>query len=116
MNDIDSILEKLDQDGNIRYVRNAISELIVDRLQKVRDAFGYWEKVHFANAIAALAWNTNSSFQPATSWLRLCLVNVEKALVPAEQRNENYTPRDSHLDSLTYDQLMNAIVEVRSGN
>lgn len=115
MHDIDSILEKLDENGDIGDIRRAIADLIVDRLQKVRNSLGYWEKAYFANAIAALAWNTNSSSQPTTSWLRLCLVNLEKAHVPAEQRNENYTPRDSQLDSLTFDQLMNAIVEVRSG-
>jgi len=55
-----------------------------------------------------------SSHQPTGSWLRLCLFNLEKALVPKEQRNENYTPRNRQLDALTFEQLKEALELVRS--
>ena len=110
MNDIDSIYGKLDQGGEVGDIRSDIVDLIVDRLQ---DSLGYWEKLYFANAIAALAWNKSSSGQLPDSWLRLCLFNVEMALVPAEQRNEDYIPKDNQFDSLTYDQLMDAILEIQ---
>jgi hypothetical protein len=53
MHDIDSILEKLNEDANIGEIRNTIADLIVDHLQKVRSSLGYWEKTHFTNAIVA---------------------------------------------------------------
>ena len=115
MREVDTILRKLDKGDDIAKVRNEIADLIGDRLRQVRASLGYWEKAHFANAIAALAWNIKSRHQPTASWLRLCLVNLEKALVPAAQRNENYTSRDHELDALTYDQLAEALEFVRSG-
>ena len=114
MTEVDAILRKLDNGGDIAEVRNEIANLIGDRIRQVRGLLGYWEKAHFANAIASFAWNTNSQHQPTTSWLRLCLVNLEKSLVPASQRNENYTPRDHELDALTYEQLMEALEMVRA--
>ena len=51
----------------------------------------------------------NAQHQPTTAWLRLSLVDLEKALVPANQRNEHYAPRNEQLDALTYEQLKRAI-------
>ena len=115
MKEIDAIFDKIDQEGDIREIRYAIADLIVNRLNKVRNSLGYWEKVHLASAIATLAQNINLPHQPTTFWLRVCLVNIEKALVPPNQRNENYVPKDRQLDSLTFDQLMSAINEVWQG-
>lgn len=115
MREVDTILRKLDGNGDVGEIRNDIADLIVEQLQRVRQTLGYWEKAHFANAIAALAWNIRARHQPTSSWLRLCLVNLEKALVPADERNENYTPRDEQLNALTYEQLMEALEIVRGG-
>lgn len=109
---VDSILQQLDENHrDIKEIRCAIADLIEHHLQALKSSLGYWEKAHFANAIASLAWNINSRHQAA--WLRLCLVNVEKALVPANQRNENYTPRDNQLEALTYEQLIEDINSLR---
>ena len=112
MNEIERILREIDNEGNIQEIRFAIANLIIDLLNKASNSLGYWEKAHLANAIAALGWNINSTHQPTTSWLRLCLVNAEKVLVPTDQRDQYYTPIDNQLDSLTFDQLMKAITEV----
>lgn len=97
MPNVDSILQQLDEGRDIKVVRAATADLIEHHLQTLKGSLGYWEMAHFANAIAALAWNINSRHEPTTTWLRLCLANVEKALVPAKQRNEDYTPRDKRL-------------------
>lgn len=113
MQEVDSILEKLDNDGDIVEIRIAIADLIIDQLRRVRGSFGYLEKFFFASAIAAFAFNIGSRYQPTNSWLRLCLVDLEKALEPAEQWDENYAPQDAQLESLTCDQLMDDIETMR---
>lgn len=109
MEQVDAILRRIDANEDLGGIRLDIVDLIADQLQRKRQSLGYWEKAHFAHAISALGWNLNARYQPTTSWLRLCLVDLEKALVPADQRNENYTPRDAQLDALTYEQLMQAV-------
>jgi len=99
--------------ATIGEIRLDITDLIADRLHQVRESLGYWEKAHFANAIAALSWNINSRHQPTTSWLRHCLVNLEKALVPVDQRNETYAPKNADLDALTFEELVEALDIVR---
>ncbi len=41
MQEVDSILEKLDNDGDIVEIRIAIADLIIDQLRRVRGSFGY---------------------------------------------------------------------------
>jgi hypothetical protein len=109
MEQVDAIFRRLNANEDLGGIRLDIANLIAEQLERKRDSLGYWEKAHFAHAIAALGWNMKAQHQPTPAWLRLCLVDLEKALVPADQRNEHYTPRDEQLDSLTYDQLRRAI-------
>jgi hypothetical protein len=112
MQKIESLLQQLDGDYDLKDLRNAISDLIVNHIQALKDSLGYWEKTHFANAIAAFALNMNSLHQPTTAWLRLCLVDLEKVLVPESQRNESYMLQDEQLESLTYEHLIETIETV----
>lgn len=113
MQKIESLLQQLDGNCDPKDVRHAVANLIVTNLQAMKDSLGYWETTHFANAIAALALNMNSLRQPTTAWLRLCLVDLEKVLVPESQRNENHLLKDKQLESLTYEQLMETLESVR---
>jgi hypothetical protein len=112
MDEVNAILRRLDHD-NIDVIRSDIASLIRRYLERVRESLGYWEKSHFAEAIADLAYNINAGHQPTTFWLRLSLFNLELAFVPSNQRNENYVPRDNQLDALTFEQLMEALDNVR---
>lgn len=87
-------------------LRLDIADAIVDGLKASEDSFGYWEKAHFAQAIAALAWNIGIGDRDARSWLRLCLVNLELAAAPPEERSEDYAPRDTQVDALTFGELL----------
>ncbi len=106
MVEIDALFERLDKDRDVDRIRLDIAGLIAKQLAQARESFGYWEKAHFAQAIAALAWNVNLGNRDTTSWLRLCLVNLELAHVPLAQRSEDYTPRNKQIDALTFDELM----------
>ncbi len=112
MEEVNAILRKLDHNGDIGEIRSEIADLIAQCLQQAQGALGYWEKVHFVGAIAAFGSNIDLG-QPTQLWLRLCLLNLEKAFVPAEQRNEDYAPRDDQIDALTFEQLMEMLEAVR---
>jgi len=113
MEEIDKLFDRIDKDPHVDQIRLDIADLIAKCLNSMRDSFGYWEKVHMANAIAWLVRNANASLQYqtayTTSWLRLSLVNVEKALVPPDRRSADYMLRDQTLDALTFDHLLEDI-------
>jgi hypothetical protein len=112
---VDSILQKLNTGGDIKKIRGEIADLIFEHLQLVQNSLGYWEKMYFAHSISALAWDINSSHKPPQdSWLRLCLVSLENAFVPPEQWAAKKPPRNSQIDSITFDQLIEAINELRT--
>lgn len=57
--EIDALFERLDHD-NVDLIRLDIVDLIGRCLNEKRESFGYWEKKHFAHAIAELARNVHA--------------------------------------------------------
>ncbi|MDD2903540.1 MAG: type II toxin-antitoxin system VapC family toxin [Syntrophales bacterium] len=114
MHDIDSIIQMIEDGGDIKEAQKAIIDLIISGLKSVKDSLGYWEKLRFANAIIALSSNINLRGHPKTLGLRLCINNLAMAFIPASERNETYARQDSHIDSITYEQLMEAIKSLRN--
>lgn len=112
MEEVDAMLQRLDHD-NVEAIRDDIATLIRQCLERARGALGYWEKSHFVHAIAALSWNIHSNNQPTTFWLRLSLVELENAFTAADRRNENYVRLDDQVNALTFEQLVQALDEVR---
>jgi hypothetical protein len=55
MQEIDKIACQLNNDSNLRDIRRAIATLMLDQLYALQAMPRRWEKVHFANAVAALA-------------------------------------------------------------
>ena len=109
MTDIGALFERLDRDQDTVGLRLDIADAIARSLIETRNSFGYWEKAHLAQAIAALAWNINIGDRDTRSWLRLCLVNLELAHVPEDERSEDYAQRDGQVETLTFEQLMDDI-------
>ena len=114
MEEIDILFARLDQDQNIDQIRLDIADLIWKCLINKRDTFGYWEKVHLANAIGLLARNVLFLRQSSTFLLRLSLINVKMALVPPAQGSEGLAGSDDKLDSLTFDQLVDDVRKLGS--
>jgi hypothetical protein len=112
MQDIDLIREALADLENLQVVRVAIVDLTLRHLQIAQHSLDDWQKLHFLNAISALALNINSLQQPTVSWLRLCLVDLEKAITPAYQRGNDYAQRNIDLELVTYERLMDALDSV----
>jgi hypothetical protein len=113
MVEVDEIIERLDANADIRAIRRDVANLIAAKLEALRDNLGYWEKSCFANAISALWSNLVAAHHPTQFWLRLCVVDLEKAFVPKDKRNENYTPHQPQIEALTFDQLNAELEQIR---
>jgi hypothetical protein len=110
MQTFDSLLLQVDDLDNISAFRVQLAELIFQNLYQRRDSLDEWEKDHFANAISSLALNVDSVQHSTNAWLRLCLIDLKKALTPKEKRGErNFRPK-SELPDRSYEQLV-AILE-----
>jgi hypothetical protein len=115
MTEVDAIFRRLRDKEDLGEIRIEIADLIIRCLSTLQNRFGYWEKAHIAHAIANLSRNMSSNHQPTNAWLNLCLVTIEKAMVPSGERNDHYTPRDTQLDAFSWEQLMEEIQQVRAG-
>lgn len=106
MIDTSPLFELINQNENTDKLRLEIANAISLGLSHFRDNFGYWEKLHFAHAIAALAWNIRSNQQSSTSWLRLCVVSLDLAFTQKDKRSEHYIPRIDQIETITFDDLV----------
>lgn len=114
MQRIDKIVHQLDELGDgskLLNVRHAIATLMLDQLYALQAAPMCWEKFHFFNAVAALDMNIHSIQQPTNAWLRLCLVDLQKA-IDCVQPNAPYTARDRRLDAVTLKELTATIEQL----
>ncbi len=106
---IADIFEKLNEGTSLDVVRSEIAGLIRQLLTECGDSIGSWDKSCIGGAIAALS--SNLSVQNTTSdiWLRLCLANLANALIPYDQRDEEYAPHNSELNDISIHDLRKAI-------
>jgi hypothetical protein len=112
MQSIEAIREALVDPADLHLIRASIADMIFRHLQAAEHSLDAWQKAHFLNAISALALNVNSLQQPTVSWLRLCLVDLEKAITPEYQRGNDSTQRNIDLELVTYERLMDALDSV----
>jgi hypothetical protein len=90
MQPFDLLFLKVNDLANISAFRIQLVLLIFQNLYPLRDSLDHCEKDHFGNAINSLALNVDSMMQPTNAWLRLCLIDLEKALTPKKERNDRY--------------------------
>jgi hypothetical protein len=108
MQPFDSLFLQANDLANISPFRVQLVLLIFQNLYPLRDSLDHWEKDHFGNAINSLALNVDSMRQPTNAWLRLCLIDLEKALTPKEERNDRYFRPGAEADAAdrSYEQLV----------
>lgn len=106
---ISAILAKLEMECEIASLRLEIVVIIRECLEARKDSFGDWEKTHFSNAIGALGLNIHSRQQPTIAWLRLCLLDLERAVLPVTQRDPKFRVPDPSLRELSYERMVGAI-------
>jgi hypothetical protein len=105
MQTFDSLFLQVNDLADIPAFRVQLVELIFQHLHRIGNSLDDWEKSHFGYAIVALALNVNSMQQPTNAWLRLCLIDLEKALTPKGERNERSFRPGTDVADRSYDQL-----------
>lgn len=112
MQDTNSIFEQInDADCNLDEIRISILDLISNKLTNLKDSFGTWEMLFLSEAILDISNNIKHNEQPTKSWLKSSLHNIEKALTPVTQRNEQINLKS---ETHTYESLLSRIKVLRS--
>jgi hypothetical protein len=106
MQPFDSLFLEVNDLTNIPASRVQLVLLIFQNLYRLRNSLDQWEKDHFGNAINSLALNVDSMRQPTNAWLRLCLIDLEKALTPKEEHYERYFRPEADVAGRSYEQLV----------
>ena len=109
MDEIEALAARIDRDPDVDALRLAIADLTGRLIAERRDAFGYWEKQWFAQALASLAWNIGGGHRDSTAWLRLSLFALQTVLVPVDRRSEDYAPHSAGVEALTAEQLLDDV-------
>jgi hypothetical protein len=105
MRQLNDILRLLEDGANLPLVRRAVLDLILHQLHALQAVPMHWEKAHFANAVAALGMNIHSIYQPTDAWLRLALVDFQKAVLAIKPETP-YRELNRHLDMITLEELI----------
>lgn len=107
----DSIFKQINDDNyNLNKIRISILDLISSKLTGLKNSLGAWEMLFFSEAILDISNNIKHNEQPTKSWLKASLHNIEKALTPVEQRDEQINPNG---ETHTYESLLNRIKKLR---
>jgi hypothetical protein len=94
--------------SDLASIRMRILTTIHQRLKDQRGPLSDWEKTHLSNAIGALGLNIHVSPQPTFAWLRLCLGDLEKVILPQEG-DMHYQSPDASMREVTVGQLRDAV-------
>lgn len=114
MSELVSLFERINAGPIDKELKLAIADYIIKCLSEKKGSMGIWEKSQFGSSISAFGSNLNQQHQPPYLWLRHCLVSLEKASVPKEQRNEEYVLLDERIEKFTYEILLGAINDLKS--
>jgi hypothetical protein len=104
----DPLFRQLDDVHHLHALRAAIMRTLRRQLRYRRGALDEWETVHFTNAIRALSSNMHSREQPTTAWLRLCMVDIETALLLPTDRFGPCQVRRAADNLLSFEALLDA--------
>lgn len=109
MDKINDLYERISNGDDLDEVRNDIVMLIREILSENSDEISNWKKSHIASAIGSLSWNISQQLKSSDAWLRVCMMNIEKSLVPENERNDNSLSDVEVLNKITAQQLLEAI-------
>ena len=104
-----ALLARIGQIESLPVIRLEIIDLMIDCLESIKGPLDEWQKTHFSNAIGALALNIHSLQQPTNAWLRLCLIDFGKAILPMNQRDSDFHSHDASMRDVTKERLVGAL-------
>jgi hypothetical protein len=107
---VEAMFPRLRDDASLPELRAGVATLILESLPELETTPTYWAKVHIAEACRALYANAQRGC--GTMWLRLSLINLRYAFLPASCYDEDYCPREAAIDGMPFDQLSAAAKKV----
>ena len=113
MDQLDYWLQRIGEGRIDAALKNDIADKILELLEQKKDSLGTWEKILFAQAITELSININSIFKPTEAGLRRCLIALQKAMIPENERDESYAQRDDKGEPITYEMLVAAVEKIK---
>jgi hypothetical protein len=108
MHTINELMSRLDDPVSLTIVRRQIANLMLGYLHSLQKTPRHWERAHLGHAVAALGMNIQSIGQPSHAWLRLCLIDLAKA-IEYVQPDTPYREHDRNCDVVTIEELITSI-------
>ena len=113
MDQLDYWLQRISEGKIDAALKYEIADKILELLEQKKDSLGTWEKILFAQAITELSINWNSIFKPTEAGLRRCLIALQKAMIPENERDESYAQRDDKGEPITYEMLVATVKKIK---
>ena len=113
MDQLDYWLQRISKGRIDAALKYEIADKILELLEQKKDSLGTWEKILFAQAITELSININSIFKPTEAGLRRCLMALQKAMIPENERDESYAQRDDKGEPITYEMLVATVKKIK---
>lgn len=112
MDQIQSLIARVDQRDNLGDIRLEIIDVITHYLEQNKASLGYWELTHLTNALGSLSMNISASRQPTYGGLRLCLFDVEKAITAHTVERSEYDATRRMATPISPDMLMQTLMSL----
>ena len=113
MDQLDYWLQRISKGRIDAALKYEIADKILELLEQKKDSLDTWEKILFAQAITDLSLNINSIFKPTEAGLRHCLIALQKAMIPENERDESCAQRDDKGEPITYEMLVATVEKIK---
>lgn len=110
---VEAITHELDNDGDLRHIRNAIADLIEHYLIRGKNSNNMRALPHLINAVGSLTLNIHSKKHATPIGLYTCLSDIEKAIAAFCSHAELFRLRVQSLETITYDFLLETLTAMR---
>ena len=113
MNQFDDCLQRVTWGKIDKALKNDVADKILELLEQEKASLGTREKTLFAQAITALSTSINSIYQSDKTGLRCCLLTLQKAMTPENQRDDSYLQRGDESINISYDMLVTTVKMIK---
>ena len=113
MNQFDDCLQKVTWGKIDKIIQSELADEILELLEQNKASLSTREKTLFAQAITALSTSINSIYQSDKTGLRCCLLTLQKAMTPENQRDDSYVQRGDESINISYDMLVTTVKMIK---
>jgi hypothetical protein len=113
LKNIKTIIDELNQGGDLSVIRCTIADLIEYYLQHGKDTNNVVALPFFINAVGTLSLNVNSKRCTSPVGLYSCLIYLEKAIAASEGKAKPSCLNTESIEMPTYDFLIAVLAAIR---